>query len=914
MIAPQPSCSIAIAVAAVCLAGMATERGDGRLATMSRGIGIRRSGIRFAWFDHDGLRAHPVLTVALFVIGGGATARAGALASLVDDVDGNGTQDSVELTADGVVHIGDATHAEIKVATAVGKARILVSRAPAGTQLVVDVTSGATHEAIVLGRTPAKGWGVITRFALGGVGLDREYAIEVDATVSGVYRFQSRSDVRRCDDQPAYLFGERLEAGGFRRLDRLPSNIPSSAAVLPVTLDGSPATAPLIYQARAASYQPGVSDAGGLGIPRELDDGRLDTGWHEDLAGHGEGQFFTFKPRVDIARAGQLRIVPGNPTSPARMKASSRPRGIAIVTKQGAWRLELPDAANAALGAAYVVDLPPGAFECVTVVLESAYGQGPTSIAELGIYADGERTGGGERLLAKVVADGTSGATSAAAALARRGAAGVAAIDHELANTADPGVRRRLIGALAKISDPSASASLVRAATDGWVRDKDLIDVIAALAANGEFTALRDLAAKPALPLELRLEAVRHVQPSDAGLVELAGKGPRALRHAVIEQLAGAPVDTLVRSAQTRSEPTSAGDLWRAATRSARANPADRPAAAAAMTAALANATDYELRYRLIDGIASYGDDATLAELERVLGRLPTGAHTAALRQVAIRGIASSPRERAMAIDPTGLRPAPPGKPSGSPPRRFALLIVVAYARDPDPGVRLAALSAIANAETDSAGAWHDTDGPAAIDRVLIGAMTDAWPEVRRRAASGLGTRCGRLAPARALFEAVGTDRDLDVRNDSLTALVQCRAAGIRELLAQTWDSAKQPIQLRQHAIDLVVSLEDHQLAEALVRKFTRWRGQAIESAEAMLLAQSAAAAIGRLAPAGAAQALTAALDDSAFPEIVSAAALALGALGPACPAVAKAKLTALARADDQSSIVAKRAAAQCGR
>ncbi|MBA3540613.1 MAG: hypothetical protein H0T79_13465 [Deltaproteobacteria bacterium] len=45
----------------------------------------------------------------------------------------------------------------------------------------------------------------------------------------------------------------------------------------------------------------------------------------------------------------------------------------------------------------------------------------------------------------------------------------------------------------------------------------------------------------------------------------------------------------------------------------------------------------------------------------------------------------------------------------------------------------------------------------------------------------------------------------------------------------------------------------------------------------------------------------------------MSAAALALGALGPACPPAAKAKLIALAREDETLAVAARRAAAQCG-
>jgi hypothetical protein len=98
------------------------------------------------------------------------------------------------------------------------------------------------------------------------------------------------------------------------------------------------------------------------------------------------------------------------------------------------------------------------------------------------------------------------------------------------------------------------------------------------------------------------------------------------------------------------------------------------------------------------------------------------------------------------------------------------------------------------------------------------------------------------------------------------------------------------------------------------VTAFIRWRGESLSSAEALALAQSAAATIARLNAPGAARALTDALDDNAFPEIVQAAALALGALGPACPADAKTKLLALAHSEEQVAIAARRAAAQCGR
>jgi len=529
----------------------------------------------------------------------------------------------------------------------------------------------------------------------------------------------------------------------------------------------------------------------------------------------------------------------------------------------------------------------------VTVVLESVYGRptGSTAIAELGIYATDERTGG-PALLARVVAEGKADITNVAAVLARLGAPAALAIDAELAKTNDAATRRRLIGALAKIQDPAAAPGLVRAATDGWVRDKDLLDVIAALAANGQLATLRDLAARGGVPLEIRVAAASRLVPAGGGLtalVELAGQGPRELRHAVIERLGFAQVGLLAQAAAAQTDAAATGDLWRAVTRSARATPANRAIAVTAMMVALSAATDYERRYRLIDGLATHGDAAALAAVAALLRGLPAGGETSALRQVAIRGVAAAPRPEAVSI-------------------------VTTFARDPDPGVRLAALSALASADSDAAGAWHGADGPDAIDRVIINGLGDGWPEVRRRAATALGTRCQRPGPASALMDSVAKDRELEVRGDALIALVQCNAPGVAGLLAHTWDDTKLPTPLRIRALGLVTVLGDKALAATLVAKFTSWRSQALESKEAMLLAQSAAAAIGQMAPPGAAQALIDALDDSAFPEIVSAAALGLGALGPACPAAAKLKLTALARSTEQSAVAAKRAAAQCGK
>jgi len=881
----------------------------GRPADYNRGM----------WFTTRSLATAVVLVAAAPRAG-----QAAPLATLSADVDGDGAPDAIELGDDGVVHIGGKPGGEVRLGGAIAHGRLAVTRYRGQHYVVVEITpapsaaGAAGREAVIL-HADGGGWREVLRVPVGGIGLDHDYGVEVDAAPDGIYRYQTRGDIRRCDGKPAYLFADKFDGTRFRRSSALPSGVPDAAPVIAARLDAARPAPPLLYQAHAASYEVGVGDAGGLVIPRELDDGRLDTVWREELAASaGEGQFFTFEPRAANVRARQLRIVPGNPASAATLRSFNRPRRLAIVAAQGAWRVELPDAASEPPGAAYTVDLPEPVAGCVTVVLESTYGpaQGNTAIAELEVFADGERTGGGDAALAHIVAEGTDGATTAAAALARRGALGAAAIDGELAATTDAEARRRLIRALAGIADPAAAPALGHAATAGWVRDRDLLDVIAALGGLGRVQELHDLAANGALPVAARAAAIAQLPvtgPGFALLVELAGAGDRELRRAVIDRLSGAPVAALIAAVASQSQPAAAGDVWRALTRAARQTPAQRAPALAAMLAALPATADYERRYRLVDGIAALGDAAALAALEAQLAALPATAETAALRQVAIRAIASAPRPEAVRLVLDGVR-------------------------DRDPGVRLAALAALAGSESDAAGAWAVPGGAGAgadasaspgsagarsspggsaelIDRAIGAAsVDDDWPEVRRRAVTALGARCRRPGPARALGDALDHDPDLGVRGDALSGLVRCRAPGTAERLARVWDDARLPIELRSRAVLEAVPLGDPRLAATLVDRFTRWRGEAVSSAAALELAQSAAASIGRLGPPGAARALIDALDDTAFPEIVQAAALGLGALGPACPAAARARLSEIARSGEPSAPAARRAAAQCGR
>jgi hypothetical protein len=821
------------------------------------------------------------LLVAL-LLGVCLVAEAAPLASATVEVDG-ATQ-PVELDARGTLRIGSATlaldsapaHATISSATIRGVPTVVVDTD--ANAYVFERTGGA--------------WKRITEVSTGGVGLDAEYTYHVHALPLGVLRYQSRPGYHRCDGKPALLFAEGFDGTKFRRLSKIPTEVPADAQVITAHIDPSQASAPQLYQARVASVQPGAGDAGGLGIPSELDDGKPATAWREELASDGEGQWFTFEPRAGAAHAAQIRIVPGNQASQAALKASNRPRRIAIVSASGAWHIDIPDAVGEPLGTAFIADLPAPVGGCVTAILEATYGppNGTTMIGELEVFADGERAGGGEAALAKIVAAGADGTRSAEQQLARTGAAGVTALDAELQRATDGPTRGRLVHAILLIHDPSAGPILTRAIQQRWVQRDDLAAVVAALAVVGQPKELHDLALDEGLPLDARIAAVRGLATQPATLVELAGQGPREVRHETIVQLSAQPVATLAPAAQAASSDAAAGDLWRAVTRRARATPDERAPALAALAAALPTAADYERRYRLVDGLAALGDTPQLQAVADLLAKLEPGAEHAALAQVAALAIAVNPRPE-------------------------ALPLLLQLARDADPGVRLATLSAFATTTGGTGGAWHGPEGPDAIDRVIQSALvSDTWPEVRRRAAQVLGGRCQRPGPAHSLVESIARDPDAATRGDALAALVECKAPGTAELLAKVWASTAAPLELRQRAVELAVQLGDRALADRLVTQLDNWRAAALDSEDALALTQSAAYAVGRLAPPRAADVLIAALDDIAYPEIVAAAATGLGLMGPSCPRTAIPKLRQLAHSDErQIQAAAARAAAVCG-
>src|SRR5689334_14252472 len=123
-------------------------------------------------------------------------AHAAPIAKLVEDIDGDQTADTLELDENGelVASTAKGLRHSVKVAPRAVEGRITLARVHNHPQLVVDVTAPPAREAVIVDIVK---WRELGRFALGGVGLDREYSFEIATSATGIVRYQTRWDVKR---------------------------------------------------------------------------------------------------------------------------------------------------------------------------------------------------------------------------------------------------------------------------------------------------------------------------------------------------------------------------------------------------------------------------------------------------------------------------------------------------------------------------------------------------------------------------------------------------------------------------------------------------------------------------------------------------------------------------------------------
>ncbi|MEZ4367174.1 MAG: hypothetical protein R2939_12955 [Kofleriaceae bacterium] len=472
----------------------------------------------------------------------------------------------------------------------------------------------------------------------------------------------------------------------------------------------------------------------------------------------------------------------------------------------------------------------------------------------------------------------------------------VAAVRARLTTEADPADRRRLGRILLAMRTPEAALALEPVIGD--LAGDDLVAATRRLRETGDdgTAALARLAADTRLGDDTRIAVIRQLvelssPASTLALLDAAVAAPApAVADALARALTGRPLPRLLEAAATA--PT-APVLWRAiTTAAARAAADERARAIAAMIVALDAVGDFIVEGTLARGLATLGDGDTLTRLDAWLAARPPGARTIALRTVAARALGDNPS-------------AP------------ALEHLARAARDADAGVRLAALAGLDRlAPADGAGpAWTSADGAArraAADRAIGELLTgdEAWPEIRRGAASALGARCDAPDPAARLAQAVDRDPDVTVAGAALASLVQCRADGVARRLIDVAADGERALPLRVRALELVPALGDRAVVLPSLLDLVRgWRRSAFEARAARELARRGLIALGRLGGDGVADELIAALGDGAAPEIAAAAAIGLGAMGPACPATAAALLADLSTSGSPEVAAAARSA-----
>lgn len=132
--------------------------------------------------------------------------------------------------------------------------------------------------------------------------------------------------------------------------------------------DGTPLP-PTLLRAKGASSA--------VGNPAALTDGNLETTWAEGRGGSGKGEFVLMNAPAELAMEGVEFAVRPPQATPDRGAA---PKELWLATTKQLFAVTLPEDAWAHPGARYRVRFPtPFKDDCLAVVLESAFDEGPTA-------------------------------------------------------------------------------------------------------------------------------------------------------------------------------------------------------------------------------------------------------------------------------------------------------------------------------------------------------------------------------------------------------------------------------------------------------------------------------------------------------------------------------------------------------
>jgi HEAT repeat protein len=750
------------------------------------------------------LRAFSILCTLCVLPGGIPEARAQApgpvqapkpLAEASGDLDGDGRPELLRLERDGTLRVDAPDGHEIGRVT-------LPVKGPTLESARIDVVT-AEHRPVAHARIRLRGGNVLevvldvvdgrveTIFAnrTGPLG-DGERSVVLDVGDAGVVQYQTSPTIVRCDRENR-LFPERWDFASrrFRPVDIDPPTGPRLNAITarPATLPDEPLG---LFHMTAASTDPQAAverRADLLAAPHELEDRQPGTLWRAGPPGGGKGAWVTARAPQATHAVTALRIQPG--PGPA-------PRALALIFPDRSFTIDPP----AQRGPFFVLLPSPERTACVSLAIAEpppAANSPGTALAELGIYTDADRAGGLEQLAADVAA-GDAQATGAAQVLSSRGAAAARAIGQTLA-TAHGAGRRRLVEVLAALDVPDAAPALGRELETAPADERPIVVAgLSRLGANGGVEAAR-VFRDTSQSGEARADAaqVLGAVAASAGvgadaatraLLAGLGQGDATVRRSTVRAFGHAaatnPKVAAALVADARGKPLPEGVEGK--------NPAPDPRRLADLARALglAGKSLRDGRAEVVGALDRIlhdpaGDFAVRLSVLRALGTLGDPAALPLLTATA-----RDPDEilRWAAIEATAQLP-------GDAPR--ALLIEAV--RDADPRVRKTAVAGL--------GTHLEADGAHAAESLLL---NDHWPMVRRAAAEALGSGCAIAGvPAALERSAAGQDEHAryadpteEVRRAALVSLGRCDPHA--PAIARVLKTRQQPVSVRELAAALV--------------------------------------------------------------------------------------------------------------
>jgi len=825
------------------------------------------------------------------------------------DFDGDGRGDSVRLGLDGGIRVelGGTTLEEPLGGGFVAKRGVIASaRGPGLRGTVVVVEGFASRGKDPRGYAhvyylPADRRGSPTRVwhgAIGPQGTDAEWAQRLALSDKALLLFETRPELTSCATRKPLRLELRafdFAQGRFRPVRRKAAG-PAAANTLLATTE-SPPSAPalgpsVLVRATGATSRRGDSTSE-LATPTAIDDGDPRTAWVEGKSGPGIGEMILFRQPAPAEPIAAVAFLPGHGASAADLRQRGRLRRFALRLFADGHRVD------------YVIEVPrdptqPEALQwvtlpktiaatCIEIEVLDTYagslargGRDELAIAEMHLLTVVELGGDLDEVLAKRVASGGTGASTAIGALRRRGSKGTRAVLTALAGATAPVARQRLIDALVSLGDPSAAGAIAEAVAHGMVaRDRDsALDALTAYGADGA-TALATLLTSKDTADALKVAVLERYQRMDEASSEtylaLLGRGSRELRQRAATALARsmkADASALVDLASSRTDAGAEADLWRAIGDVARGLPADEQSrVATALSERLLRVDDYERRYRIVGALAPLPAGTESLSRWWDAAKDDRSPHTTALRRIAV---------------------------SAAHDNHSALPLRLRALRDTDPGVRARAVASLTAS---------DIPGAAAV--LFEHLRTDPWPMVRANTAALLSQDCASQPARSALLSSARTDGDVEVQQAGILALLRCAPDTAPEILAIAGDP-KQAFAVRSYAVLQVGSSGRQTHAPALVALLDQNRRRAFDSEAAQALAADTATALGRLADPRARDPLLRATEDEAYPSIQAAAAAALGSI---CDAHVARRLRTLAASPQRTvSLAARASLRRCAR